>query len=100
MNNGETTCIRGDNANLYRWAFHYGIIWLDIVFISVMMCMLYSAVRSKEAIMKRLNLKYAASGGFDGELKERGMQAKTIARQAMFYVGAMFITYLFPTVLL
>lgn len=45
---GETTCTRGDNAWIYRWAFYFGPLWFVIVLVTLIMIYVYRFVRQKE----------------------------------------------------
>lgn len=51
---GETTCIRGDNAWIYRWAFFYAPLWASLLLVTIVNVVVYLTVRKgeKEAIMK------------------------------------------------
>jgi hypothetical protein len=51
-NDGETTCARGDNAWIYRWALFFGPLWLLIVLITVIMAYVYWFVRQKEKVSR------------------------------------------------
>lgn len=51
-NNGETTCIRGDNAWMYRWAFYYGPLWFIIILVSLIMLRVYRTVRMEGMALK------------------------------------------------
>jgi hypothetical protein len=39
--NGETTCTRGDNANLYQWVFFYLPLWVIIILVTAAMLIVY-----------------------------------------------------------
>ena len=57
-NGGETDCIRGDNASLYRWVFYYGPLWAAIVAVTVCMSMVYRAVLRKEKRMDQYDAQH------------------------------------------
>jgi len=84
-NGGETNCIRGDNASLYRWVFYYALLWAAILLVTVCMFLVYRAVLLQER-------RAARWGHRDTQL------AKKVANQGYWYCGAFYITWLFPTV--
>jgi hypothetical protein len=47
LNNGETACVRGDNATLYQWLFFYLPLWIIIFLVSIAMYMVYSAYKEQ-----------------------------------------------------
>ncbi len=49
--NSPDTCIRGYNYEMYRW-FHYGLVWVSLVYMIIIMCMVYAAVRHHELSSK------------------------------------------------
>lgn len=57
---GDTggTCIRGDNASIYRWVFYYGILWLAIIFVLANMSQVYKSVYAQEKKMNQYNFEY------------------------------------------
>lgn len=86
--NGETTCIRGDNASLYRWIFYYAPLWTIIVLVTICMFLVYRTVRKQEQATER----------YDFEHRQRRKHSKQVAIQGYFYCGAFYGTWLFPTV--
>jgi hypothetical protein len=88
-NNGETTCIRGDNASLYRWVLYYAPLWFAIVFVTLVMFLVYRAVRAVEV----RNEKYLPAG-----MLARRKHSKQVAEQGFWYCGAFYITWIFPTI--
>jgi hypothetical protein len=87
--NGETTCIRGNNASLYRWVFYYAPLWFAIVFVTGIMFLVWRAVRAVE--MK--NEKYLPAG-----VRAHRKHSKQVAEQGFWYCGAFYITWIFPTI--
>jgi len=55
---GVTTCLRGDNASLYRWGFYYAFLWLAILFVSINMFRVYRCVFEQEKKMNKYNFEY------------------------------------------
>jgi hypothetical protein len=47
LNQGETECVRGDNATLYQWLFFYLPLWIIIFLVSIAMYMVYSAYKAQ-----------------------------------------------------
>jgi hypothetical protein len=88
-NHGETTCIRGNNASLYRWVFYYAPLWCAILFVTVVMFLVYRAVRSVE----KKNEKYLPAG-----VRAHRKHSKQVAEQGFWYCGAFYITWIFPTI--
>jgi hypothetical protein len=54
-NGGQTSCIRGDNAFIYRWAFFYAPLWLCMLIVVVLNSSVFLHVRwgKKDAIKKQ-----------------------------------------------
>ncbi|KAL3778378.1 hypothetical protein ACHAW5_000601 [Stephanodiscus triporus] len=89
-NDGVTTCVRGDNASLYRWAFYFGPVWVVITVVTILMYWVYYTVRRQERAMARLQS--VPNGASDRDL------LKKTAIQAAYYVGAFYVTWFFPTI--
>ena len=60
-NSGETTCTRGDNAEIFRWAFFFAPLWTSIVGSMVAMFMLFKAVRTQEDKVAKWTEEYVRS---------------------------------------
>lgn len=82
---GESTCVRGDNASLYRWVFYYAPLWFAIVFVTVVMFLVYRAVVTVEKKVEKYGY------------RER-KHSKQVAQQGFWYCGAFYITWIFPTI--
>lgn len=87
-NGGETNCVRGDNASIYRMTFLYGELWVFFLIIFVSMSAIYWAVFSRE----RANRRYL--GNRDSSSKH----TRKVANQALLYVGAFYLTYIFGSI--
>jgi len=96
---GKTTCVRGDNGSLYQWAFYYAPLWFVIILVACLMYWVYYDVKSVETEMKRRIMERQARTPLIGTTFETVSNAKRIASQATFYVGAFLLTWLFPTIL-
>lgn len=86
---GYTTCIRGDNAYIYRYAFFHVWIWATFVGIVIAMIFIYRTVRRYEK---------ASDQYHRHSLQQRSRQSRQVAQQALLYVFAYGITWLFPFV--
>jgi hypothetical protein len=51
----EATCVRGDNAWIYRWAFYYAPLWFCILGVTGLMCAVYHTVHNLELQSKKFN---------------------------------------------
>mmetsp|Transcript_23323 Transcript_23323/g.50516 ORF Transcript_23323/g.50516 Transcript_23323/m.50516 type:complete len:357 (-) Transcript_23323:500-1570(-) len=113
---GTTTCVRGDNGSIYQWAFYYAPLWFVIVLVSCLMYWVYYTVRAQDRRMRRYHPPAPAvtnltlqvrRASVTHQVRRASMDSlsvaepsnhKRIAAQATSYVGAFFITWLFPTV--
>jgi hypothetical protein len=86
----QTDCERGDNADVYQWAFFFVPLWLTVLFVSACMITVVLTVRTVEEKAKRWRVQNSAQR----DLKH----SKKIATQSYLYVGAFFVTWLWPTV--
>jgi hypothetical protein len=91
--NEEPACLRGDNAELYRWFFFYALIWFALLFVGVIMYKVYLTFRKLETT----NARYATALSSDGG-KRAASRARQVGTQGICYVGAMYITFFFPTI--
>jgi len=78
---------RGNNANIYRWAFYYVELWSIIFAISVIMLLVVFSVKRTEVRASYLHLANGSS------------MTQQTRRQAIYYVSAFYITWVFPTTL-
>ena len=88
-NDGVTTCVRGDNGSLYRWAFYFGPVWVVIMLVTILMYWVYYTVRTQERRMSLLQ-QSIPNGAADRDL------SKKTAIQAAYFVGAFYVTWFFP----
>mmetsp|Transcript_13163 Transcript_13163/g.23543 ORF Transcript_13163/g.23543 Transcript_13163/m.23543 type:complete len:355 (+) Transcript_13163:77-1141(+) len=103
-----TTCERGASAEIYRWTFYYGPLWLCVVGCMVMMVMIFLDIRAQENKMKKYEFSILACHGENRtsaierkkaeDEKRRHAQSRAVAYQALRFVGAFYLTWLFPTV--
>ena len=115
---GEVPCERGQDAWLYRWLFFYCILWIIIVTVTVIMVLLIRSAVSderrfialqKETRSKRPSARIIESSPYGDEnpilcstmdLSEahRYERSRQTFRQAMFYLGVFYLTWVFQTV--
>lgn len=87
-NNGESTCIRGDNAWFYRLVFYYVWLWISVIAVSASMFLVFWTVFQTSKTMKKWSK--------GGKLNSRN-HVKEVAIQSTLYVGAFYLTAIFPS---
>lgn len=103
-----TTCQRGDNAlSVYRWAFFYAPLWCAIAFATVAMILVFWKVHTLEIKSDRFrSTRYSLEHGVVATstpcgggafLQRPGERARKVARQALCYVGAFYLTWIWST---
>jgi len=94
---GRTNCIRGDNAEIYQFAFFFIPLWVIGAFIMLTMVIIYSKVLRQE---KRLDgIRYVNGGpGTNAALLRSRKKSKAVAIQGMLYVLVFLLTWLFSTI--
>jgi hypothetical protein len=105
QNGGVTTCERGDNVlSIYRWAFFYAPLWAAIAFATISMALVFLKVHRLEAASARFRSRRDFSLGVElspisrmSILAKLGERAKKVARQALCYVGAFYISWIWST---
>jgi hypothetical protein len=85
----DGTCTRGVHADIFRWV-HYAIIWSAILLITLGMYSIYLKVKEQERIQSREMM--------DAEVARRGRKSRQVAIQALLFVGALYLTWIFTTV--
>jgi len=88
---GSGTCERGDNAEIFRWAFFFGPLWAAVVGSWITMGMLYRTVHVQE--------KKSASWNFGDKQNHRRQYRKSrmVARQAFRYLAVFYLTWIAGT---
>lgn len=103
----ETDCIRGDNAEIYRWSFFFAPLWAAIAFCIISMIMIYQTVREKEQRSQRHSIRsyvrttqLSESSRNEKEKKKKSMlrQTQMVKAQCFMYTSAFFIVWSFPTI--
>ena len=114
LNDPDVPCERGELAFVFRWV-HYGIIWSAIFFVTVGMFLIYRKVQLNEAKTKRFRQhvhpeekdaprparRLSFINRQENALREQQEavgRSRTVANQAMLFVGALYLTWVFTTV--
>lgn len=123
LNGGETTCIRGDNANLFQWVFYYVPLWITIFGVTaIMICIVWkfrlqersSAAWRHKSISHHLSEREdpsaggLSSGWYSGQKTSvasstgatntrRRSRVRELVWQCLFYVGGFYYVWTFPT---
>ena len=92
--NPDVPCERGDNSYIYRWAFFHAELWATFIAVIVMMLVMYKSVNDKEKNTRRFSVRQSATSSDGGG----SSQASRVAMQALLYVLAYCITWIFPMV--
>jgi hypothetical protein len=119
-------CVRGDNAWIYRWAFYYAPLWCCILGLMGLMFAVYFTVHNLELQSQKFNVRnktystvvLATSLDTSGHGPNPGMssgasvtshtprqglikppqsKSRRVAIQALWYVGAFYLTFTFAT---
>lgn len=108
LEEGEvSTCERGDNGSIYQWAFYYVPLWIVIILVSLLEYWIYATVRKQEKSMEAYDFAQTVNPESRRRItedariaasKKKLSQSKRVAEQAMCYVGAFLVTWLFPTI--
>ena len=91
-----STCIRGDNAWLYRLLFYFIWLWLSVL--CVMGCtlgVLHTVMRQVRKL--RSDGTTATTTTITTTTTENLRHIRNVAKQSVMYVGAFFLTALFPS---
>jgi len=94
----EANCIRGDNAWLYRWFAYYLPLWLCILTVMVVMGSVYSSVHGLEKANSRFLQQSLGSNLVRTARSGSPSKSRRVAQQALWYVGAFYLTFLFATI--
>jgi len=108
----QTPCEYGENADVLRWIFYYGPLWVSIVLVTVSMILVYSYVRTLEVKTNEYTNKYSQQGSIistqcrssksnssNTNGKNRNNErSKAVANQGLFYAGSFALVWLFSTI--
>ena len=101
---GGTTCERGNNAEIFRWAFFFAPLWAAVVGTMITMGLLYHAVRQQEDKNKVWERR-----SVDDQTRQRVVmlnrqkskkkvrQSHVVAGQAFRYVAVFYVTWVAGT---
>jgi hypothetical protein len=89
----------------FQWAFLFGPVWISVAFCTVVMLMLWWTMRQQERMIAekyqlRASTAKAGGGAMSAAVinQSSNKQSQRIATQGMLYVGAFYVTWLFPTI--
>ncbi|KAK1749169.1 G protein-coupled receptor family protein [Skeletonema marinoi] len=85
----ETDCIRGDMANIFRFAFFFAPLWASILFCIVTMIVVHRT-------MKKSELNFQKKYRFSQNSRNRQVSDE-VKKQSIRYSLAFFIVWTFPT---
>lgn len=98
-------CIRGRDANFYRWLLFYGPLWVNISFVTISMCMVWLSVR-RGTNTSNTNKEGSDTAAFLDKGDERAAERerltrkvkKDVALQGFLYAGAFYLTWVWFTI--
>lgn len=100
----DGTCTRGDNAFIYRWALFYGPLWFLVLVVMILMSLVwYSLYRQEMTVLKYDVTRQVRRQGYMEKMKNKKSRksfkmSQEVAKQAVCYVGAFYITWIAATV--
>jgi hypothetical protein len=98
MHGEDADCLRGDNADIYQWAFFFGPLWLCIILITIAMVTVCMAVRKVETKVQKWRMTPTCTMTTTNNRDPPKMeQTRQIAIQSLLYVGAFYVTWFWPT---
>jgi hypothetical protein len=83
-----TSCTRGEFAWVFRW-IHYGIVWSALGFVTYAMLSIYLVVRRLEGVVIEKHSILSSTAR---------KKSRAVAVQALLYIGALYLTWIFTTV--
>jgi hypothetical protein len=100
-NNGVNDCERGNNQNIYRWAFFYGPLWAAIFLSGVAMLLTYMAVVQTEKASSKwksvTTATYEPTNSAQRKKREKEesdrKHSKQVSSQALYYLLAFFFSW-------
>jgi uncharacterized membrane protein len=100
-------CLRGVNAEFYRWLFFYGPLWASILFVSVCMMLVFVHVRNASSYIDKessgnedalLDDKPKDKAQSEEERNKRKQVKKEVAIQCFLYAGSFYFNWVGLTV--
>jgi len=112
---GQVPCEHGEHADVLRWVFYYGPLWISIGVVAGSMSLVYSYVRNLEMKANQYTRKYSskisrasiASGASSGsnvqgeernETLDQNKRSRAVAQQGLFYAGSFALVWVFGTI--
>lgn len=101
----DDACVRGANADIYRWAFFHAILWACFAYVSIAMLLIYLKIRRAEVVSRQYrepedNLNIECTTASQQEKKQKNEYSRRLSRrfgvQACYYVAAFCVTWIFP----
>jgi len=89
--NANVWCWIVSDANLYRWAFFYVELWSIIVIVTIVMATVVKSVAKVENKTRRCSMR--------SNTTKSARVAIVVKRQAFYYVGAFYVTWIPLTIL-
>lgn len=83
-------CWISPQNKIYQWSFFFAPLWLAIILVTILMYKIFLHVRQEERSSSRWNQ--------IGNRVVRLRKTRAVAKQGALYVGAFFVTWLFPTI--
>ena len=95
----ETDCVRGDNADIFQWAFFYGFLWPAILFCMFVMFQMVKSVEAVETKTAGRAARYMNNADTQ-QTPERPKLVMTeqVRKQCMLYSAGFFVVWTFPTI--
>lgn len=91
----ETDCIRGDNAEIYRWSFFFAPLWVAITFCIIVLVLIYKTVWESERRSLRHSIQRSeqlSNSARQRETRKKSMlmRSQKVRTQCFMYAGAFF----------
>jgi len=113
---GSVPCEHGEHADVLRWVFYYGPLWICIGVVAGSMFLVYWYVRNLEVKANQYTSKYStvgrasigrasignsssiAIGGERNETVRQNKRSRAVAQQGLFYAGSFALVWVFGTI--
>ena len=106
-NGGVTNCERGDDAEIFRWAFYFVPLWVCIIGCMIIMFIIFISIRKQESKLKKYQFKAPSETTGNNVWEEwkqkreddrrRHAQSRKVAWQGLRFVGVFYLTWTFAT---
>jgi len=108
---GSVPCEHGEHADVLRWVFYYGPLWICIGVVSGTTFLVYWYVRNLEVKANQYTSKYSTVGrastagsssivlgGERNEKLRQNKRSRAVAQQGLFYAGSFVLVWVFGTI--